>query len=72
MDELEISDWSKDIIKAFIDRGIYNNPDEVINVALKLLLEKRLDEESANWGKEYEREVDEYFLKAQMEVLDEK
>lgn len=67
---LEISDWSKDIIRAFIDRGIYNTPDEVINVALNLLLDKRLDEESANYNKESEKEVDEYLLKAQMEVLE--
>lgn len=67
---LEISDRSKDIIRAFIDRGIYNTPDEVINVALNLLLDKRLDEESANYNKESGKEVDEYLLKAQMEVLE--
>jgi Arc/MetJ-type ribon-helix-helix transcriptional regulator len=61
----QLSVRAEDIVKMFIERNVFETQSETIEQALELLLKNQLDKESA----ESNKINDEYFLNAQLEVL---
>lgn len=48
----EIKGISEEIIKSFLDRNVFETQSQVIEVALQLLLERQIEEESAQWDEQ--------------------
>ena len=63
----EIKGFSEDIIKAFLERGIFETQSQVIDAALMLLMENKINEESFNWGKE--TAIDDHMIDIQLNSI---
>lgn len=61
----QLSVRAEEIVNTFIEHGVFETQSETIEQALELLLKSQLDQEAA----ESNKINDEYFLGAQLEVL---